>query len=382
MDVVEEHTASSGGTWDTLCDLPEGVLRGVYAHGFEQPSPIQSEAIPHMVRGVDVIGQAQSGTGKTGAFSVGLLARLAENPCRRALVIAPTRELAVQSASVISSIGKYVCPDVHVLVGGTPVQQDISALRKDPQVVVGTPGRVYDMINRGVMVRGIDVVVIDEADELLSAGFADQLYDIFQGVPKCAQVALFSATMSDEVLQIAHQFMNDPTQISVKADQLTLEGISQYYVAVEGAHKLDVLKDLYATLSLSQCIIYCNSVARVERLYEEMRDDDFPVCRIHGNMDRDERETSYAAFREGRNRVLISSNLTARGIDVQQVSTVINFDFPTDTATYLHRIGRSGRWGRKGSAINFITSRDTSLMREVEKFYSTTVSELPASFVA
>ena len=215
----------------------------------------------------------------------------------------------------------------------------------------------------------LKVIVLDEADEMLSHGFKEQIYNIFQFLPKQIQVSLFSATLPDTIHAITENFMRNPVKILVKADQLTLEGINQYYIGLENdSQKYDALKDLYDVLSLSQCIIYCNSIRRVQELYEAMKTDSFPVCHIHSNMDKNERQENYNKFRSGSMRVLISSNVTARGIDIQQVSTVINFDIPKDTHTYLHRIGRSGRWGRKGTGINFVTRRDAFHMREIEKY--------------
>jgi translation initiation factor 4A len=225
------------------------------------------------------------------------------------------------------------------------------------------------------------LVILDEADEMFSSGFKEQVYNIFQYLNKNVQIALFSATLPNNIYQITDKFMRNPIKISVKAESLTLEGIKQYFIAVEDdRQKYLTLKDLYQYISMSQCIIYANSVKRVIDLYEAMKEDNFPVSCIHSNMDKVERENAFKSFRTGAARVLISSNVTARGIDIQQVSIVINFDLPRDIHTYLHRIGRSGRWGRKGTGINFITRRDLIKMREIETYYSTQIEELPADF--
>ena len=235
---------------------------------------------------------------------------------------------------------------------------------------------------RKLKTADLKMIVLDEADEMLSSGFKEQVYNIFQFLNKDIQVALFSATMPESLNVLTNKFMRDPIRILVKTEQLTLEGIKQYYVAVENdSQKYDTLKDLYGVFSLSQCIIYCNSVKRVQDLFDAMTEDNFPVCQIHSNMDKMEREKNFKEFSSGNMRVLISSNVTARGIDVQQVSTVINFDIPKCVHTYLHRIGRSGRWGRKGMGINFVTRRDTRYMKEIEQHYHTDISELPASIV-
>ena len=243
-----------------------------------------------------------------------------------------------------------------------------------PHVVVGSPGRVHDMLKRKkLMVNDCKIILLDEADELLTDGFRFQIYEIFQFLPTTIQVALFSATLPSEIIDITQKFMVNPQRILVKTEQLTLEGIKQYYITIcNDLQKYDTIKDIFSTLLLSQSIIYCNSVKRVQDLYETMVADNFPVCRIHSSMD------SY----ERRSRVLISSNITARGIDVQQVNTVINFDIPDSVHTYLHRIGRSGRWGRKGVGINFVTLRDMPKLRAIEQYYNTTISPLTTNWAS
>ena len=237
-----------------------------------------------------------------------------------------------------------------------------------------------DMMRRDrISCKNIKLVILDEADEMLSSGFKEQVHTIFQYFNSDIQVALFSATLPNSVYPITDKIMRNPIKISVKTEMLTLEGIAQFYVAVEDdRQKYATLKHLFSFLSVSQCIIYCNSVKRVADLYDAMCEDEFPVCCIHSNMEKSAREFAFNEFRSGKSRVMISSNVTARGIDIQQVSIVINFDLPKCVHTYLHRIGRSGRWGRKGVGINFITRRDTSKMQEIEGHYSTQIKELPA----
>jgi translation initiation factor 4A len=381
---IEEIKYKTFTRWDEL-DVEENILRGIYAYGFEKPSPIQSKAIISIIEGKDIIAQAQSGTGKTGAFSIGTLAHInVSDKSNQALIMAPTHELASQISLVISSIASCI-PGIIIktIIGGSSIDEDAADMRENvPHVIVGTPGRVYDMIRRRhINANKLKIVVLDEADEMLSSGFKEQIYNIFQNLSKTAQIALFSATLPQNIFQITNKFMRDPVQIRVKAESLTLEGIKQYYVAVDDdGQKYLTLKDLYQFISVSQCIIYCNSVKRVVDLYEAMRADNFPVACIHSNMTKTEREQTFREFRMGSARVLISSNVTARGIDIQQVSVVINFDLPRDIHTYLHRIGRSGRWGRKGTGINFITRRDIVKMKEIETYYQTQVEELPSDF--
>jgi translation initiation factor 4A len=290
--------------------------------------------------------------------------------------------LAQQIQKVIGAIGDYMKVRVHACVGGTAVRDDIRALRDGVHVVVGTPGRVFDMINRNYLkLRSLKMFVLDEADQMLDRGFKEQIYDIFScGLPKDTQVALFSATMPADALDLTRKFMRDPAVILVKRDELTLDGIKQFYIAVEKEEwKLETLCDLYETLTITQAIIYCNTRRKVDWLTEKMRERDFTVSATHGDMEQKERELIMNEFRSGSSRVLITTDLLARGIDVQQVSLVINYDLPTNRENYIHRIGRSGRFGRKGVAINFITAGDVRYMKDIEEFYNTQIEEMPVN---
>lgn len=367
--------------WDELEITPD-LLRGIYAYGYETLSPIQKKAIVPILNGRDVIGQAQSGTGKTATFSIGALNSIdLKSKTTQVLVLSPTRELSKQTHKVISTLGLMMDGlIVQNIVGGTYVEEDISIYkRKIPHIAVGCPGRASDLLRRRVIDgNAIKMIIIDEADEMLSAGFRDQLYNIFQHFSRTIQVVLFSATLPENIFEITSEIMHTPVTITVKAEQLTLEGISQYFVAIDNdQQKYATLKDLYAYFSLSHCIIYANSKNRVIDLHDAMQKDGFPVCCIHSDMEPDVRDESFTKFRSGEARVLISTNVTARGIDVQQVSTVINFDIPKDVHSYLHRIGRSGRWGRKGVGINFITRRDVFKMKELEEYYACEINPLP-----
>merc|ERR1712093_496084 len=246
-------------------------------------------------------------------------------------------------------------------------------------MVVGTPGRVFDMVGkRHLKADDLRIFVLDEADEMLSRGFKDQIYDIFTTLPQDVHVGLFSATMPQEILDLTQKYMRDPIRILVKRDELTLEGIRQFYIAVEKEEwKLDTLCDLYETLTITQAIIYANTRRKVAWLTDKMRERDFTVSAMHGDMDMKEREIIMKEFRSGSSRVLITTDLLARGIDVQQVSLVINYDLPTNLENYIHRIGRSGRFGRKGVAINFIISDDVRVLRDIEQFYNTQIEEMP-----
>jgi len=371
--------------WEDIPDLNPQLMRGIYGYGFEKPSPIQQKSILSIIDRRDVIAQAQSGSGKTGAFAIGALNRVRTDLKQpQALIIAPTRELAKQIHDVVKDLAaQMVGLNAQLLIGGTSTDDDVADLKANgPQIIIGCPGRVHDIMRRQPAIgRGMQLLVLDEADEMLSSGFNEQVYNIFQQLNTSVQVCLFSATMPPELHALTDKFMRDPVRILVKSEMLTLEGISQYHVALETDHdKYATLKDLFTRISVSQCIIYCNSIRRVSDLAEAMTNDGFPVCSIHSGMEKDVRDKAYRDFRSGQHRVLISSNVTARGIDIQQVSTVINFDMPRDVHTYLHRIGRSGRWGRKGSGVNFVTRRDFRKLKEIESYYGTTIPELPANF--
>lgn len=374
--------------WTESCDsfdqmgLHDSLLRGVYAYGFEKPSAIQQKGIVPFTKCLDVIQQAQSGTGKTATFCAGILNNLDyDNTQCQALVLAPTRELAQQIDKVMHHLGDYLKVKSHACVGGTSVREDTQTLQRGVHVVVGTPGRVFDMLRRGALrADGIKMFVLDEADEMLSRGFKDQIYDIFRMIPGQLQVGVFSATLPPEALEITKKFMNSPVRILVKRDELTLEGIKQFYVDVgQEEHKLEVLCDLYETLAITQSVIFANTRRKVDWLTDSMKAKDFTVSATHGDMDQNTRDVIMREFRSGSSRVLITTDLLARGIDVQQVSLVINFDLPAQPENYLHRIGRSGRFGRKGTAINFCSSEEMELLRDIQRFYNTVIEELPSN---
>jgi translation initiation factor 4A len=381
------QTSYEINAWEDL-ELPETLLRGIYSYGFEKPSPIQQKAIKPIMMGRDIIAQAQSGTGKTATFSIGALSKIdMEKNATQVLILSPTRELTSQTSKVITALGDMLENSkkerlrVQTVFGGSNYEEKSSFSNKNtPHVICGCPGRVYDMMRRDkISIKTIKLVILDEADEMLSAGFKEQVYNIFQYFNNDIQVALFSATLPESIRPLIDKIMRDPVEISVKTEMLTLDGIAQYYIAVDDdRQKYTTLKHLFSVAKLSCCIIYCNSVKRVSDLYEAMKEDDFPVCCIHSGMDTSARATAFNQFKTGVTRVLISSNVTARGIDIQQVSVVINFDIPKCVHTYLHRIGRSGRWGRKGTGLNFVTRRDFGKMKEIESHYNTQIREMPA----
>ncbi|XP_065882309.1 eukaryotic initiation factor 4A-III-like [Dysidea avara] len=366
-------------TFDNM-GLRDDLLRGIYAYGFEKPSAIQQRAIGPILAKRDVIAQAQSGVGKTATFSISILQGLdIQTRETQALVLSPTRELAQQTQKVVLALGDYMNVQCHSCIGGTNVGEDIRKLDYGQHVVSGTPGRVFDMIRRGnLRTRSIKLLVLDEADEMLAKGFKEQIYDIYRHLPPATQVVLVSATLPHEVLEITTKFMTDPIRVLVKRDELTLEGIKQFFVAVEKEEwKFDTLCDLYDTLTITQAVIFVNTKRKVDWLTEKMREANFTVSSMHGEMDQKERDAIMKEFRGGESRVLITTDLWARGIDVQQVSLVINYDLPNNRENYIHRIGRSGRYGRKGVAINFVKSDDIRILRDIEQYYSTQIDEMP-----
>lgn len=361
--------------------LSDPLLRGIYSIGFEKPSSIQSSAIPKILSGKDLIAQAESGTGKSGAFIIGGLQRIDhDSPKCQVIIISPTRELAMQSHSVASSISKYLKTKIALCMGGTNIRNSIRELQT-AQLIVATPGRLINMLEEGkIQTEDLKMLIVDEADEMLSQGFMWQLQELITGfVPNTTQITLFSATFPDDLKEVTDNFMNDPENIYVQRESLTLEGIQQFYVDVSREeYKFSTLCDLYQSLTIAQAIIYSHSKNRVQILHEKLNSQNFPASMIHGDMSQDDRTEVMKQFRSGAARILISTDLLARGIDVQQVSLVINYDLPRNKECYIHRIGRSGRFGRKGVAINLITENEVHQLHELEEYYHTQIDNLPA----
>ncbi|CAN8068609.1 unnamed protein product [Agarophyton chilense] len=362
--------------------LKPPLLRGIYSIGFDMPSAIQQRCIVPMIRGHDVVAQAQSGTGKTAMIAIVAL-QLATATLNhvQVLVLSPTRELAVQTHQNVELLGEFLSTGSHACVGGKKVGDDIRRLANGGvHIVSGTPGRVYDMIQRNVLnTKKLKILFVDEADEMLTMGFKEQVYDIYRYAPPTVQVVLVSATLPSDVLEMTEKFMTKPISVLVKRDGLSLDGIRQFYVDVEQEEwKFDTLCDLYETLTITQAVIFCNTRRKVEWLATKMKESNFVVTAMHGDMKQNERDSVMEAFRAGDYRVLIVTDVWSRGIDVQQVSLVINYDVPLQQESYLHRIGRSGRFGRKGVAITFARSSDKRAMSSIEKFYGIRIRELPA----
>ena len=362
-------------------NLPDQLLRGVFSFGFEKPSEIQKRGIVPIAQGRDVLAQAQSGTGKTGTFTIGSLTRIDPSVNQvQVLVLVPTHELAEQIHTVVCGIGKYMGIKSHCAIGGNPRRVDIQAIKGGCQFLVGTPGRIYDLCYSGALNRDqIRVLILDEADQMLEDRFQEQVMEILKlGFPEQTRVCLFSATMPPDIVKFTDGILRDPVRILIASNQVPLEGIKQYYVPLQNEDwKFDVLCDIYSQLAINQAIIYCNKRQKAEWLAMKMKDAKFTLECIHGEMSVEERKQRMEDFRKGSVRVLISTDLLARGIDVQQVSLVINFELPLDVSNYIHRIGRAGRFGRKGVTINLVSQGEEKQKRDIEEYWATQMSELP-----
>jgi translation initiation factor 4A len=365
-------------TFDDM-NLPENLLRGIYGMGFTEPTPVQAKSVIPAATGRDLIIQAQSGTGKTAAFSICMLQQL--DPRLKAvqgLVLSPTRELAIQTANVTELISSYMSIQVQACTGGVTVAEERKGLLGGTQVVSGTPGRILDHLERKNLSPGqVRVLVLDEADKLLEDGLQEQVSEIIRARPKEVQILVVSATLEDEPLEVTKKFLRDPIRMLVDREKLTLEGISQFYVSCrETADKVSIIVDLFSQISLQQTVMFCNSQRRVDEIGHLLRENDFSIIEIHAGLSHKERETALTRFRLGDARVLLGTDIIARGIDVQQVSVVINIDLPLKDEDYLHRIGRGGRRGRKAVALNLITPREEGHLAHLQSYYKTIIGEL------
>lgn len=378
------------------------LLRSIFSYGWEKPSPIQQRAITPLMEGKDVIAQAQSGTGKTGAFTIGsvsMVEQTLEKP--QLMILSPVRDLAIQTYQLVKNLTSRMHLRVSLCIGsgsgpsssnschgdGETKNTDVAksdSVDLSAHIIVGTPGRVWDCLRRGKLnSANMKTLILDEADEMLSKGFKDQIRSIFHYLPREIQVGLFSATIPEDILELSNVFMRDPVRILVKKEMLTLEGIHQYYIFLESDDwKYDVLKDIYASIIIAQTIIFCNSKQRVIELQKRLETDHFSVDILHGGMEQNDRNKVMNRFRAGDSRILLSTDIISRGIDIQQINLIINYDLPFRPESYLHRIGRSGRYGRKGIALNFVTQEDYQNMRIIEKFYQTQIETMPTDFMS
>ena len=369
--------------FDSL-NLNEDLLKGVYLYGFNQPSKIQIKGIGSINTGKDCILQSQSGTGKTATYLLGVMNRLdsSETSCQ-GIIITPTRELASQVYDVASNLSKYTNYKIAKCTGGTDIQQNRTDL-KNASVVVGTIGRIFHMINeKKINPHKLKFIVLDEADDLLSDGISENLQYIFEKAPSGIQVILISATMSINVFNASKQFTHDPIKVLLKNNEVIIDLISQFYLDVETEElKFDTLLDLYNLVSTSQAIIFCNTIRKVEWLETNLNTNNFPITTIHSNMTQPERDEVVKDFRDGKTRLLLTTDLLSRGIDIPQVNMVINYDLPPNKETYVHRIGRCGRFDKKGVAITMVKMSDPSDIKTFNKmkhFYKMDIKEMPES---
>ena len=357
------------------------LLRGIFAFGFTAPSKIQQKGIKPIAEGRDLLAQAQSGTGKTGTFVSGSLSRIDPNiKAVQVLCLVPTRELAQQIEVVASALGKYMGVKTYAAMGKTPVREDIRAIERGVHFLVGTPGRIYDLMSRRAFTTNhVAVIVVDEADQMLEDRFQDQTQCILDlGFPATTRCAFFSATMNPDVVAFVNKLLINPVRILIPPEEVTLKGINQYALVLDREDwKFEVLLDLWKNINITQALIYCNTRKRVEWLAEKMMSSGYPISFIHGEMEVKERMDRMASFRRGETRVLISTDLLARGIDVQQVSLVINYELPSQMDNYIHRIGRSGRFGRKGTSINLLYGDEVQMMDELKTKYEIDINLLP-----
>jgi len=360
--------------------LKRELLMGIFEKGFERPSPVQERSIPIILQNRNVLARAKNGTGKTAAFIIPCLEKTdtAVNAIQ-VLILVPTRELALQTSSVVRELGKHLGVECMVSTGGTSLKDDIMRLYSTVHILVGTPGRILDLASKGVAnLNNCRIVIMDEADKLLSAEFQPLLEQLLNQTAPNRQICLFSATFPQQLRDFKDKFIPNPYEINLM-DDLTLKGITQYYAFVKERQKVHCLNTLFSKLDINQSVIFCNSVNRVELLAKKITELGYSCFYIHAKMQQAHRNRVFHEFRQGATRHLVSSDLFTRGIDVQSVNVVINFDFPKTAETYLHRIGRAGRFGHLGLAVNLITFDDRHNLYRIEQELSTEIRPIPAT---
>ena len=375
--------------------LNKKILKGIYRYGWERPSPIQEKTIPAFIKEPkkDIISQAQSGTGKTGAFLISVLQNLDLNIAgTQAVIISPTRELARQTYDVCNLLSEFMItkdkPQIcQLFIGGNYRKDDVNKFKRDVKIVIGTPGRILDMTKSLLLIPStVKMLILDEADDLLSQGFNEQIHELFTHLPKDLQVGLFSATMPDEVLLLTNKFMREPIRFLKEREELSLKGITQYQIQIPSEDsspddiKIDILLDIYGKMEIAQAVIFCNMRKKVEFVAQKLKSKDFSCITMHADMQKQERERVMGLFRKGESRILIATDVMARGIDVHHVSIVVNFDIPSNKENFLHRSGRAGRYGRRGVTINLVSEREAELIKDIEAYYSINIDSLPNDF--
>ncbi|KAJ0963797.1 hypothetical protein J5N97_028919 [Dioscorea zingiberensis] len=374
---TEDVTATKGNEFEDYF-LKRELLMGIYEKGFESPSPIQEESIPIALTGSDILARAKNGTGKTAAFCIPALEKIdQDNNSIQVVILVPTRELALQTSQVCKELGKHLKIQVMVTTGGTSLKDDIMRLYQPVHLLVGTPGRILDLAKKGVCIlKDCSMLVMDEADKLLSPEFQPSIEQLIRFLPPNRQVLLFSATFPVTVKEFKDKHLPKPYIINLM-DELTLKGITQYYAFVEERQKVHCLNTLFSKLQINQSIIFCNSVNRVELLAKKITELGYSCFYIHAKMLQDHRNRVFHDFRNGACRNLVCTDLFTRGIDIQAVNVVINFDFPKNAETYLHRVGRSGRFGHLGLAVNLITYEDRFNLYRIEQELGTEIKQIP-----
>jgi translation initiation factor 4A len=379
-DIMESNWTETYKSFDDM-GLKKNLLKGIYGYGFEYPSPIQQLAIVPMVKGRDIIAQAQAGSGKTATFAIGSLQLLdPELKEVQVIVLSPTRELSNQTERVYKCLGfDHLKVNSHSFIGGTHLKNDINALQEGIQVAVGTPGRILAMIDKKFLkLSSLKVLIFDEADEMLSRNFLEDMKKVVSFIPTDTKIWLISATMPKEVVSLSTSFLNNPVKILVKKELLPLKQVNQFYVVLKKEWKIETLIALYKGLSISQAIIFCNSRKMVEYVSNEMKTRGHLVSSIHSELSQPDRTKIMNEFINGATRVMVTTDLLAKGIDIYQIDIVINYDFPTSKEFYLHRVGRCGRYNRKGNAINFVCPDEKEELEDVQKFYNVTIEPLPS----
>lgn len=359
--------------------LPDAVVEAVKRVGFEQPSPIQAQTIPLLMQGRDVVGLAQTGTGKTAAFALPVLSQI--DPDKRypqALVLAPTRELALQVSDSFQSFADHM-GGVHILpiYGGQAYGIQLSGLRRGAQVIVGTPGRVIDHLEKGSLdISNLEFLVLDEADEMLNMGFQEDVERILEDTPETKQVALFSATMPNAIRRISRDYLNNPEEVTVKSETRTNTNITQRYLFTAHRNKLDAITRILEVTEFEAMIVFVRTKNETEEIAEKLRARGFSAAAINGDIAQQQRERTVDQLRDGRLDILVATDVAARGLDVERISHVLNYDIPNDTESYVHRIGRTGRAGRTGEAILFVTPRERRMLRSIERVTNATIEEM------
>ncbi|CAN6232635.1 unnamed protein product [Urochloa humidicola] len=374
---TEDVTATKGNEFEDYF-LKRELLMGIYEKGFERPSPIQEESIPIALTGSDILARAKNGTGKTAAFCIPALEKIDQDKnAIQVVILVPTRELALQTSQVCKELGKHLKIQVMVTTGGTSLKDDIVRLYQPVHLLVGTPGRILDLTKKGVCIlKDCSMLIMDEADKLLSPEFQPSVERLIRYLPASRQILMFSATFPVTVKEFKDKYLPKPYVINLM-DELTLKGITQFYAFVEERQKVHCLNTLFSKLQINQSIIFCNSVNRVELLAKKITELGYSCFYIHAKMLQDHRNRVFHDFRNGACRNLVCTDLFTRGIDIQAVNVVINFDFPKNSETYLHRVGRSGRFGHLGLAVNLITYEDRFNLYRIEQELGTEIKPIP-----